>query len=299
MLAPEIVEAWTSDGIVAATDDEIDAISAHWGGPLPKPYERFLRTYGFAEWKSHLPASFACEIGEADIRTVFDPASVRNCLDLVPAGYFAVAGDYAGHGFIVLDKGDGSVWFEEDGDIARVADDFDAFLGQLYLDHDPEAPPPWYGNPVKDRRSGFHIAPQTRTAWAAYGTGDEPETEHALATFETELGRPLPEALGTFLRRFGSVCYFGDAIATFACPRGQEDQVSVIYATPVLTRSLPLKKGEMLPFASTARAGGELMIGLAPESEGRIFWRCDEAPEIAQVGEDLRTFLGWLYTRSY
>ncbi|MEM6276797.1 MAG: SMI1/KNR4 family protein [Pseudomonadota bacterium] len=299
MLAPEVVQAWTAKGVVPARDDEIAALKELWGGQLPEPDERFLLTYGFVSWTSDLPASFKCDVGEADIREMFTPSSVRNCIDLLPDAYLAIAGDYSGHGLILLAKADGSVWFEEDGDLVQVAKDFDAFLAILYRAVDPDARAPWYGSPERDRQSGFHIAPQTRTAWAAYGTGDMPEPESELAEIEAALGRPLPEALRTFLSRFGHVCYFGDAIATFACPRGQEDQVSIIYAATVLRRSLPSPQGAALPFASTAREGGELLIGLDPENEGRIYWRCDETPDLAKVSDDLRTFLGSLYTRDY
>ena len=119
-----------------------------------------------------------------------------------------------------------------------------------------------------------------------------------MQAIETTLGRPLPEALRTFLTTYGYVSYFGDAIATFDLPDGAGqayDFISVIYSTAVLPRSLPLQVDAPLPFASTALDEGELLIGMTPADEGHIYWLGNTSAKPVHVADDLRGFLAGLY----
>lgn len=296
---------WTAAGVTPASEAEIARIAGLADGDLPSGYVTFLETYGFPGWPDGSDAAFVSDLGPGAIRAMLDADAIGRVLDLdlVPPGHLPIADDGSGHGFVALrtDAAEaGSVWHVDDGgETGRIAPDFASFLADLAPDADPPEPDRHRGTPVHDPATGFTIAQETREAWAAYDTGSTPEPAGELAAIEDALGRPLPEALRTFLTTYGYVTFFGEAVATFDLPpaAGQPyDFLSVIYSTAVLSRSLPERPGAPLPFASTALPQGSLLIGLTSEDEGRIYWRGSEDGVPVPVAHDLRAFLADLYT---
>ncbi|WP_308915781.1 SMI1/KNR4 family protein [Jannaschia sp. LMIT008] len=302
-LSAATLALWAAAGVTPATQAEVARIAAAAGAPLAPNYVTFLKTYGFPAWPEGSDSGFVSDLGPGTILAMLDPASVERSQAFVPADHLPVASDYSGHGFVTLrlrEPDSGSVWYVGDeGDPGWIAPDFASFLTGLTPDAESLPAERDRGTPVEDTQTGFTLARETRDAWAAYGTGATPEPPDELAAIEDALGRPLPEALRTFLTTFGYVTFFGDAFATFDLPPGAGqpyDFVSVIYSTAVLMRSLPDAKGAPLPFASTALPEGSLLIGMTEEDEGRIYWRGTDTGAPVPVSPDLRTFLANLFT---
>lgn len=302
-LSAATLALWVASGIVPATDAEILEIETLAQAPLPPNYVLFLKTYGFASWVDASEVYFDTGTEQGDIFALMPPSQVARSIDYAPTGFLPIAGDYSGHALILLrmTPPTGSVWYiYDDGPAQFVQDDWAEFLVSLRANPSEPKLEQWQGTPVMDSATGFTIADETRSAWQVYGTGATPEPADELASIETALDRPLPEALRTFLTHYGYVTYFGEAIASFALPPEtgrEEDAVSVIYSTTVLRNALPVIDGAPLPFASTELMDGSLLIGLTPTDEGQIYWRPDADMAPVKIAEDLRSFLASLYVK--
>lgn len=292
---------WMGAGLTPATDVQIAQIRDMAGVTLPADYVSFLSTYGFASWGEGTDARFVSDLGGGHVSGLLSPENITFARGVTPDGYLPVASEYGGHDLVLMElvPNVGQIWHLNDSDeLAQIADTFSAFVEGLTPDAAPAATEKWFGTRVEDPETGFVIAEETRAAWATYYTGSTPEPEGELKAIEATLGRPLPEALRTFLTTYGYVSYFGDAIATFDLPAGAgqaQDFISVIYSTAVLPRALPLADGGPLPFASTALKDGELLIGVTPDDAGQIFWRRTKSGVPVQVADDLRSFLASMY----
>lgn len=293
---------WAASGAMPATESEIAAIAALSGAELPADYVAFLRMYGFVSWSDEVPARFDSTLGGGTVSELLRVQNMAYVMpDQVPEGFLPVAGEYGGHDLLLMRMSPpvGEIWHLNDSaEIARVAPDFTTFVEGLYSPRQPQTIR-WTGTPERDPATGFVIAAETRAAWASYYTGSTPEPADELAAIEADLGRPLPEALRSFLTTYGYVTFFGpDIPVDFDLPPeagAKRDTLSVIYSTAVLPRALPLAESAPLPFGSTARDGAEVLIGLGPKDEGRIYWRADDGAVPVPVADDLRSFLAGLY----
>ncbi len=292
---------WAAAGTPPATGAEVAAIADLAADPLPAAYVAFLTTYGFVDFGGVPQNHFASPEGGDALGAMLraeDIASIRRSPDFdFPCSVLPILDDTSGHGLLLIRTAPpaGAILHSYDGGPpVELAPDLPAFLAGLTALAEPAVRRDT-GTPVTDPDTGFTIAAETREAWATYGTGSTPEPADELAEIEATLGRPLPEALRTFLTTYGYVTYFGDAPATFDLPGGGQARLSTIYSTAVLPRALPLEPGAPLPFASTGTDESELLIGMGAETEGVISWRPDPGTAPVRVADDLRGFLARLY----
>ncbi|MEM9970259.1 MAG: SMI1/KNR4 family protein [Pseudomonadota bacterium] len=161
-IPPDLAAYWRQKDKPKATDRDVEVLRTAFDGELPRPYEAFLRTYGYVVFSMDFADSFSAIFDEGkgavtqqgSIAYVMAPEHVLTACELAtrvshaeglpafPPNFVPVGGD-TGRSLILLEREPepGRVWYWPDRDLAwgevgntalgYVASDFYEFINGL------------------------------------------------------------------------------------------------------------------------------------------------------------------------